>query len=447
MSYIVYVGRIQHVRKHPKADRLQIGIVLGNLIITDLTAEEGDLGLFFPPDGQISHEFLRDHDLYERKDESGQKAGGYFGSNGKVRGVILRDIKTDGFWMKLDKLKSHWFTDEIVEGKEFSGELPSKYSCLAGKPLARKFLSQKNAAQVDKPKTKPKTRKAPKEKLIGMELHYDTPRFQEQIEQFKKTYDCPCRVIITEKIHGTSQRTGIAKVYRPPRTWWERLKNRFGFYDGYSWQFRVGTRTVNLQDEKGGFYGSNEFRFKAVEALRTKLRDGECIYHEVVGYQRTKPIQPPHNLEKVDKALKGKLNHYTYGCESGDTKIYVYRITQMLPDGSIKELNWQDVESRCHELGIETVPVLRNVDWGIPDYNPLEDELKWHEEPGRGLSPTFQSLIDGGPEIAEGVCIRIEQHGLNPLVMKLKNVSFGLMEGYIKEQPDFVDIEEGEQVR
>lgn len=448
MSYTVYVGRIEHVRKHPKADRLQIGIVLGNLIITDSTAKEGDLGLFFPPDGQISHEFLRDHDLYERKDESGQKAGGYFGSNGKVRGIILRDVRTDGFWMKLDKLKPRWFTDEIVEGKEFSDELLSKYSCLAGKPLARKFFSQKSAAQVDKSKTKPKTKKAPKEKLIGMELHYDTPRFQEQIEQFKKTYNHPCRVIITEKVHGTSQRTGIAKVYRPPRTWWERLKNRFGFYDGYSWKFKVGTRTVNLQDEKGGFfYGSNEFRFKAVEALRAKLRDGECVYHEVVGYQGAKPIQPPHNLEKADKSFKGSLNHYTYGCEPQDAKIYVYRITQMLADGSIKELNWQDVESRCHELGIETVPVLRNVDWGIPDYDPFEDELKWHEEPGRGLSPTFESLVEGGPQIAEGVCIRVEQAGMPPIVLKLKNVSFGLMEGYIKEQQDFVDIEEEEQMQ
>lgn len=446
MSYKVYAAPIKNLKKHPNADRLQIGEVLGNLVIVGLDTQDGELGLFFPPDGQISKEFLEDHDLYDRKDESGKKAGGYFSQNGKVRGVILRDVKTDGFWHKVKNLRPRWASSEIKEGAEFSNSDLFEPSKLNGFPLAQKFFPKiSKVKQLNAKANKPKEKKPSKTKVLGIALHYDTPRFQERSDFVKKQYDSPSRVIITEKVHGTSQRTGVAKVYRNPGTWWEKLKDRFGFYNGFSWEFKVGTRTVNLQDGKGGFYGSNEFRFKAVEALRTKLFEGECIYHEVVGYQGTKPIQPPHNLEKVDKTLKGELNNYLYGCEPESAKIYVYRITQMLPDGSIKELNWQDVESRCHELGIETVPVLRNVDWGIPTYNPFFDELQWHEEPGRGISPTFKSLVEGGPRIAEGVCIRIEQAGMPPAVLKLKNVSFGLMEGYIKEQPDFIDIEEEEQ--
>lgn len=448
MSYKVYVSQIKNLQKHPNADRLQIGEVLGNLVIVGLETQDGELGLFFPPDGEISREFLEAHDLYERKGLDNKKAGGYFGANGKVRGVTLRGVKTDGFWFKVKDLKPEWTPSNLEEGQEFESANNLFFAQMNSKPLARKFFTEASRKKQDNIKTnKPKEKKPPKAKVFGLDLHYNTPRFQERSDFIKKIYDNPSRVIITEKVHGTSQRTGIAKVYRNPETWWEKLKDRFGFYDGFSWEFRVGTRTVNLQDEKGGFYGSNEFRFKAVEALRTKLLEGECIYHEVVGYQGTKPIQPAHNLEKVDKALKGKLNHYTYGCEPGDAKIYVYRITQMLPDGSIKELNWQDVESRCHELGIETVPVLRNVDWGVPEYNPFQDELWWHEEPGRGLSPTFKSMVEGGPQIAEGVCIRVEQAGMLPVVLKLKNVSFGLMEGYIKERPDFVDIEEEEQAQ
>lgn len=36
MSYKVYVSKIKNLRKHPNADRLQIGEVLGNLIIVGL---------------------------------------------------------------------------------------------------------------------------------------------------------------------------------------------------------------------------------------------------------------------------------------------------------------------------------------------------------------------------------------------------------------------------
>lgn len=45
MSYKVYVSKIKNLRKHPNADRLQIGEVLGNLIIVGLETQDGEIGL------------------------------------------------------------------------------------------------------------------------------------------------------------------------------------------------------------------------------------------------------------------------------------------------------------------------------------------------------------------------------------------------------------------
>lgn len=47
MSYKVYAAPIKNLKKHPNADRLQIGEVLGNLVIVGLDTQDGELGLFF----------------------------------------------------------------------------------------------------------------------------------------------------------------------------------------------------------------------------------------------------------------------------------------------------------------------------------------------------------------------------------------------------------------
>ncbi len=160
MSYKVYVAEIKNLQKHPNADRLQVGEVLGNLVIVGLETQNGELGLFFPPDGEISREFLEAHDLYERKGLDGKKAGGYFGANGKVRGVTLRGVKTDGFWFKIKDLKPEWTLSNLEEGQEFESGDGFLFAQMNSRPLARKFFTEASRKKQDNVKANKPKRKS-----------------------------------------------------------------------------------------------------------------------------------------------------------------------------------------------------------------------------------------------------------------------------------------------
>lgn len=51
MAYVAYVTTIKNLRKHPNADRLQLGECFGNTICVDLTYQPEQVGIYFPTDG------------------------------------------------------------------------------------------------------------------------------------------------------------------------------------------------------------------------------------------------------------------------------------------------------------------------------------------------------------------------------------------------------------
>ena len=57
MSYCGYITTLKNVRKHPNADRLVLADCFGNTVCVANTYKEGDLGVYFPVDGQLSMEF------------------------------------------------------------------------------------------------------------------------------------------------------------------------------------------------------------------------------------------------------------------------------------------------------------------------------------------------------------------------------------------------------
>ena len=57
MAYCGYITRLKNVRKHSNADRLQLADCFGNTVIVSLDYTEGQLGVYFPVDGQLSERF------------------------------------------------------------------------------------------------------------------------------------------------------------------------------------------------------------------------------------------------------------------------------------------------------------------------------------------------------------------------------------------------------
>ena len=77
MAYKAYITTIKNLRKHPNADRLQLGECFGNTICVDLTYQPEQVGIYFPTDGQLSVEFAEANNLLRKKDENGNPCGGY----------------------------------------------------------------------------------------------------------------------------------------------------------------------------------------------------------------------------------------------------------------------------------------------------------------------------------------------------------------------------------
>jgi hypothetical protein len=199
MAYTAVVAQLKNVRKHTNADRLKIATVTGEQIIVGLDHEDGDLGVFFPVDGRLMPEFLKLMNL-NRKSELNldPKEKGLFEENGRVRAQALRGEKSCGFWMPISTLETQFKIDAklFVVGYEFD--------TINGVQICEKYVSK-----ATKMAGKPGGNKAGTKKHIKMFLeHFDTPQLGRNLHRIHPNE----KLVITEKVHGTSQRTGNVLV-------------------------------------------------------------------------------------------------------------------------------------------------------------------------------------------------------------------------------------------
>ncbi len=113
--------------------------------------------------------------------------------------------------------------------------------------------------------------------------HYDT----EQYAYNKDRIPHGSIITITEKVHGTSGRFGFVKVIEElPKKWYHKL---FGLTPKTIEEFRYvnGSRNVVLKDDQVGFYESEGFRNEVTEPFVGRLKHGEVVYYEIVGYTDT----------------------------------------------------------------------------------------------------------------------------------------------------------------
>jgi hypothetical protein len=131
-----------------------------------------------------------------------------------------------------------------------------------------------------------------------------------------------------------------------------------------------------------------------------------------------------------DKELTKKYGPkitYSYGCVPGQAKLQVYRITQ-----NGVELPWNDVVTRCRQLGVEPVIELARLifDGDMENLNKFVDTFLEGEDPMDSRHPR------------EGVCIRVENPLTGTKIFKQKSWTFRLLEGLVKDDETNVDIEE-----
>ena len=473
MAYVGYVTVLKNVRKHSNADRLQVGECFGNQVIVSLDYKEGQMGVYFPVDGQLSERFCQVNDLVRRKDENGNACGGYLDPDKRnIKALRLRGEQSDGLFMPLTCLADFTKISDLKEGDTIS--------VLNGEEICRKYIPRRNVARTS---GKSKSGKAKANFAPTFYEHIDTAQLAYNLGQFK----AGDIVELTLKMHGTSGRTGYLPLRKWKKSWLDKLLKRQGKeYKEYG--YVTGTRRVVLDDtHTGGFYSDNEFRHVMADKFEGKLRKGEVVYYEIVGFvNENTPIMASVKNSKIsDKAFTKKYGAETiwsYGCDphggwaetsvapdefNGDSEVhaprcevYVYRMTQVNEDGDVVELSPDQMRMRCEQMGVKTVPVFER--FIIPEYTEEhsvafaayggEDWVAVNRipvDPGEYVLRKVEEYFDGPDPIGkthvrEGVVARIVNRP-NIAVYKHKNFSFKVLEGIAKDEAVAPDMEEAQE--
>ena len=452
--YNAYVTTLTNVRKHPNADRLLLADVFGNTVCVSTDYAEGEIGVYFPTDGQLSVEFAEQNNLLRKKDENGNNVGGYMDPDKRnVTAIRLRGEKSDGLFLPLSCLAYTGVDmDTINVGYVING-------AINGHDICTKYIPKTNTRSFHGGAgNKTRKKKVPTAPLFAE--HADTEQLAYNLSAFKAGDE----IEITLKMHGTSQRTGYLPVLqRYKRSLWDRILRRPGtpiYAPGYV----SGTRRVVLESYDGGFYGDNAFRETHSKTFEGKLMKGETVYYEVVGFTNTgAPIMSSASNAKLqDKEFikqYGKETVFSYGCEphadvfetdpshnAPQSDIYVYRMTMTNEDGFVVEYTPDFMRYRCEQMGVKTVPVL----WKgvIPEHPGSYDDPTISA--GEWIKNVAERFYDGPDPIGkthvrEGVVVRI----LNRpkfAAYKHKNFSFKVLEGIAKVDAEAPDMEEAQEV-
>ena len=367
--YCGYVVKVENLRPHNNADRLQIATFFGNDTCVGLDVVKGEIGIYFPVDGQLSVEYCEVNNLVRKKDENGNNIGGYMDPDKRnVTAVRLRGERSDGLFMPLSSLV---FTGVNMDDINIG----DKIDIVNGIEICHKYIPRSNK-RVGKPTDGNRTRKHKVPTAPLFAEHADTEQLAYNLGAFKPGDELE----ISLKIHGTSQRTGLLPVLKGyKKSFWEKVLRKEGT-PIYDWDYVTGTRRTVLENYEGGYYGDNEFREQHAKIFEGKLNRGETVYYEVCGFTTTEaPIMSSGKVPKEAQAQYGDTMVFSYGCEPTGKKLmygideageqfaieqaapqsdlYVYRMTLTTEEGHVIEYTPDYTRYRCEQMGIQYVPV------------------------------------------------------------------------------------------
>lgn len=474
-----YVVKVENLRPHSNADRLQIATFFGNDTCVGLDIVQGEIGIYFPSDLQLSIEFCDENHMCRKRADGTDDTGYLDRDKRNIRPIKLRGEKSDGIFVPLSAVVYTGVNlDELNIG--------DKIEMLNGHEICCKYIPCINRRSSNVGGNKTRKKKVNIAPLFAE--HADTEQLAYNLSAFKPGDE----IEITLKMHGTSQRTGylpVLKGWKVKNKFFQGIVNKYASSSNlstfarkcvdivmrdatpiYDWSYVSGTRRTVLENYDGGYYGSNEFREQHSKTFEGKLWKGETVYYEVVGFTHTgAPIMAEGNNEKLGKDFVkqyGKTTVFSYGCDpvgesfkheyadywggmnvrefKPQSDIYVYRMTMTNEDGAVVEYSPDFMRYRCEQMGVKTVPVFAKV------ILPSEEYFDEEHPVGNYVKEMAEQYYDGPDPIGkthvrEGVVVRI----LNRpkfTAYKHKNFEFLVIEGIIKDTATVPDMEEAQEV-
>jgi len=389
-SYAAVVVRINNVVQLNGLDNLVGAPLLGYQALISKQTDVTQLAVLFTAETQLSEEYARTNNLHRHGNlNDDPTVTGYLEDNRRVKAIKLRGHRSDALLMPLLSLAYTGYNlTQLQAGDTFDK--------LNGHEICRKYVRRGRNTQGSPRATIDNNTRVDKKYLPE---HFDTANYFRSMHLLNDGD----KIVITQKLHGTSIRIGHTLVARKLK-WKERLAKKLGIkVQTTEYDYVYGSRKV-IKDpnnpNQNHYYGmdlwSNEG--KKLEGL---LPRGYVLYGELVGWTPDHaPIQ----------------RGYTYGIPEGERELYVYRVTYVNVDGHQTDLGWEQVKEFCNSIGVKHVPEL--------DYGHWLDESEiaeyWLD---KRLADCLSNVlpVDYGT-VDEGICLRRE--GLRPLILKAKSPMF-----------------------
>jgi hypothetical protein len=407
-NYAAVVKRIRSIVKIPNRDRIVAVPLLGYQAIVGIDTQIDDLVVVFPPETQLSPEFLHANNLYRHEAQNKDpEVKGYFEDNGRVKAIKFAGNRSDCFIASLESLT--YTGVDISQLKE-----DDTFDKLGDHEICKKFVRPTKAGSLGgggKPAAK-----FPRVDERQFPKHFETDNWWRNSWKIG-----PDEIVyVTQKVHGTSVRIGHIPVARQ-LTLRDRIARRLGVHIGVTdFDHVYGSRNqvLDANNPVDNFY-KDDIWTREGKKLNGLIPQGYLVFGELVGWAGGSPIQ----------------SKYTYNVIPGDARLLVYRIAHVNPQGFLVDLSWPQVKAACTEWGLEHVAEL----WSGRHELFMPDvwlDKRFHDMGYLNALPlgADQKLVD------EGVCIRSD-NGFVPTVLKAKSPIFLGHETVMLDQNDSVDLE------
>lgn len=389
-NYAAVVTRVKSINTLENCDNV-VGVPLfGFQAIVSKDTKIGDIGIVFPAETQLSEEFTSKNNLFRHSElNSDKEKAGYIEDNRRVKAMKFRGHRSDSLFLPLSALEYTGINiQELNEGDVFDE--------INGHEICKKYApKRKTSSRVEKNKHKVFTRVD--EKFLPM--HYDSDNYFRNQHAIKGNR----RVVVTQKLHGTSVRIGNTIVKRRLSLIERGLKKLGVKIQETEFDYVYGSRKV-IKDVNNPshqhFYDVDLWSTEG-ERIKDSIPENFIVYGELIGWTpNNAPIQ----------------KNYTYNVPVGTCDLYIYRVAVVTNQGKLIDLSWDQVKEFCNDMGLKHVPEL----WvGMHKYFNVEDYMdKNYNEMG------YKNAVKLSPDSPcdEGVCIRID--GIAPYILKAKSPAF-----------------------
>lgn len=412
------------------ADAICRVLINGANVVVPITTEVGSKMLYFCSGTKLSADYCKNNNLYDKAEENKdvEKRGFISFRQKRVKAIKLRGIISDGMFMPLDSLISFLEPSSINFLK-----VGDEFTEINGNTLCEKYV-----VAVRESSNKIKGQKSVKiSRLVDGQfyLHNDTSNLRKNMNKIN-----PNDIIgIHYKKHGTSIVIGNIQV-KKQLSWFEKIAKKLKVkVDEVNYDIVYSSRKVIKNsdlnpNQNEGFYGEDIWGVVAKEVGHL-IPKNWTLYGEVIGYTQS------------GSGIQGK---YDYGCEVGEHKFYVYKISVVNTDGNVIYLTDKQIEEYCKKVGLlyKDTFIYYGQALGHFDYESAgSDNIEeWRNQFLNHLEILYNEkkcymCTNKVPE--EGIILRVERLEQYE-AYKLKSKAFLLMESEEQEK-EVINIEDNQE--